>query len=76
MVLATLRQALEQSRDTGVPFEQAWPAARLTALSAAQGPFELTDWRAALNDTQPAWAAAYEDQPASRLAVAAAAVAA
>jgi hypothetical protein len=76
VVPAILRLALEQSRDSGLPFEQAWPAARLTALSAASGPFELADWRAALNDTQPAWAAAYEDQPASALAVAAAMVAA
>jgi len=65
---------LAAERRTGTSFAVAWPAAVGQVLADAVG-VELEAWRAALTETRPAWAAAWERRPATRAQRALAAVA-
>lgn len=74
-VPVTLRHELAAARGRGTGFATAWEVALTRALRVADSPLQRDEWSACLLETAGAWRAAYQDQPATALAVAAATMA-
>jgi hypothetical protein len=62
---ARLVDLLADARRSGQEFDAAWPCCVAEAVGGA-APRERDDWRVALDETAPAWAAAYARRPATR----------
>jgi hypothetical protein len=59
-----LREQLAAARRAGASFDEAWPGALETTVSASQ--WERAEWLEALSDTVEAWRAGWERQPTTR----------
>lgn len=68
-VLLELRTTLEQARQHGIVFSDAWPQAYRSALALARPGPDRETWSAALEGTRHTWSACYCGAPAGTLEV-------
>jgi hypothetical protein len=64
--LHVLRGQLEESRERGEDFADAWPGAVTSALRGVGGK-DLVGWQRALSSTRASWQRAYERRPTAKV---------
>lgn len=62
-----LRGELQEARQAGVSFSDAWPIALPIALRRARPGSDRETWSGALEATRPAWSRCFRGEPMSRM---------